>query len=293
MDLVYKTFLIFFILLTYCCQPANDGQRKGNKDNDQMVDNITKIREVYYRFPDPNEIFLYIKTYDLSYNPGLLHSPKSVSKYLDSKKQSLNFGIYIADLALITVFQKHQDALEYFDVLYSLSDKLHISAAFKPSLIKRFEENLNNADSLRVLSDESMNCITDYLSRNQKDKTFAMMSIGGFVETLYLTFSLVGDYSEENEIIQRMSDQKVVLENLISFAEQFSDDANISESLAIIKPIYEQYSALKMKEEETTVAKANDGRIIIGGGVTIQISELQYQNIRDAVTIARNEIINN
>ena len=205
----------------------------------------------------------------LAFNDELPLPTDRANQFLDSKSQALNLGVYIADLAYITLFQRQKEALTYFQVVYGLSDKLRISSAFDPSMLKRFEDNLNNFDSLKTLSDEALISITNYLSRNDKERVFALISIGGFIESLYLAFQIVDEYSEENEIIQRICDQK------------------------LIHPVRAVYNELVATPEATKVTKNDKGMLIIKGGEKIGITKEQYNKLREATIRTRKKITEN
>jgi hypothetical protein len=251
------------------------------------------VKEIYYRFPSPDEMLNFIDKEKLSFNNRYLLPVNNSKSYLDSKSQALNLGIYIADMAYISLFQRQKEIFEYFQVIYGLSDKLRISSAFDINLMKRFEDNLKNVDSMRVLTDIAMTNITNYLVQNDKEKTFALISIGGYVESLYLAFNLVGGYNEKSLIIQRISDQKLVLENLMGYSLKYSGDPNVAESIKLLHPIRACYNELVVKESETTVKKDNSGKLIISGGQMITITPEQYQKLKDVTFAVRKSITEN
>jgi hypothetical protein len=256
-------------------------------------DQMEEIKEIYYRFPSPDEMLSFIDREKLYFNDKLLLPIDYSKSYLDSKSQTLNLGIYIADLAYISIFQRQKEALEYFQVIYGLSDKLRLSSAFDIRMIQRFEKNIKNADSLKVLTDLAMTNITDYLVKNDKEKIFAIISIGGYIESLYLVFNVAGNYDEKNPIIQRISDQKLVLENLMNYALTYSEDINVAESIKLLHPIRSCYNQLVVTETESTVTKGKDGKLIISGGQKITISPEQYNNLKEVTFAARKSIIEN
>ena len=159
--------------------------------------------------------------------------------------------------------------------------------------MKRFEDNLKNVDSMRVLTDIAMTNITNYLVQNDKEKTFALISIGGYVESLYLAFNLVGGYNEKSLIIQRISDQKLVLENLMGYSLKYSGDPNVAESIKLLHPIRACYNELVVKESETIVKKDNSGKLIISGGQMITITPEQYQKLKDVTFAVSKSITEN
>ncbi len=285
---------VFLILFVLSCRNRNSDTKKDVvEDNLTGFEQMENMKEIYYRFPSPDEMLNFIDKAELEFNDIAILPIENAKTFLDSKSQALNLGIYIADLAYITLFQRQKEALTYFTVVYGLSDKLRITSAFDPILLKRFEDNLSNVDSLKSLTDEAMTSITNYLVENDKEKVFAIISIGGFVESLYLAFSLAGEFDEENLIMQRISDQKLVLKNLISYSLEFSDDPNVEDAIKLLSPLRKVFNELKTETEETTVDKTEDGKLIIKGGEKITITEAQYYKLRDVTFKTRKLITEN
>lgn len=286
--------LIFFgVILLIGCQNRN--QVRDQIDTEELTgfDQLEEVKDVYYRFPSPDEMLSFLDQEEIYFNDEFIHTTDKANSYLDSKAQALNLGIYIADLAYITLFQRQKEALIYLQVVYGLSDKLRISSAFDPSTAKKFEDNIDNLDSLKVLADQSLTEITNYLVREEKERVLSLISIGGFVESLFLAFEVVDEFSEDNMIIQRISDQKLVLENLINYTLEFEEDENVSYAITLIQPIRAVYDEMIAVTEETEISKSEDGKLIIGGGDKLVITEEQFVKLRGATNDVRKKIIEN
>lgn len=284
-------FIILFVLS--CRNRTSDTQDSVVEDNLTGFDQMEDMKEIYYRFPSPDEMLSFIDREELKFNDVALLPIENAKTFLDSKSQALNLGIYVADLAYITLFQRQKEALTYFTVVYGLSDKLRITSAFDPELLKRFENNISNVDSLKYLTDEAMTSITNYLVENDKERVFAIISIGGFVESMYLAFHLAGEFDEDNLIIQRISDQKLVLGNLISYSLDYSEDQNVEDAIKLLSPIREVFNELSTQTHETKVNKTEDGKLIIKGGERISITKAQYNKLRDITFKTRKQITEN
>ena len=289
----YAVYYLLVLLVFGSCRTTQKPAPIESEDQSLGFDQMEEMKEVYYRFPSPDEMIGFIDEENLVFNAHYLLPTANATRYLDSKSQALNLGIYIADMAYVTLFKRQKEAISYFQVIYGLSDKLRMSSAFDPRLMRRFESNLNNFDSLKALSDSALNDIAEYLVRNEKEKTFAILSIGGYVESLYLAFNLAGGYDEKNPIIQRISDQKLVLENLINYALIYASDPNVADAIKLLHPIRSVYNELSVSEKTTSVTKDESGKLIISGGQKITISEEQYNKLKDVTLVARRSITEN
>ena len=292
--IVKQLLPLLLVLVLLGCR--NGKQVEKQIDPDELTgfeEELEEVKEVYYRFPSPDEMLNFIDREELRFSDEILLPIENANRYLDSKSQALNLGVYIADLAYITLFQRQKEALTYFQVVYGLSDKLRISSAFDPAMLKRFEANLGNVDSLKTLADQSLTDITNHLVRENKERILAVISIGGYVESLYLAFQLVDDYSEDNLIVQRISDQKLVMENLLNYSLEYASDNNVSEAIKLIHPIRAVYNELIVSSDETKVNRSEDGKLIISGGDKINMSEERFMELKEATIEARRMITEN
>ena len=290
-----RYFLLMSALLAvYCCKPD---QSSYNKYDEYEVDTSSyaqlerKIKKIYYRFPSPDEMFIIIDSAGLQFDNTLLLPVSSADQYLDSKSQALILGVYVSDLAYITLFERYKESIDYLQVIHSLCDKIRIASAFDKNLADRIEKNIRNIDSLSTISEEALTSLTNYLVRNNKENTFAIISLGGFVEFLYLSLNLVGDYNPDNPRIQRIVDQKIAFDNLVKYSYEYSDDPNVSSVLEIVEPLSEFYKNITVIKTKTTVTKGKDGRIIIGGGDKFKINDKEFYELKKLAIQTRNKII--
>lgn len=288
-------FLILSILLSaLCCKgdrSSYDKQVKFEEDTSRYAQLESKVKEVYYRFPSPDEMFAIIDSTGLQFDNTLLLPIENAGKYLDSKSQALNLGVYVADLAYITLFQRYKESVDYLQVIHQLSEKIRIASAFEENLVDRIEKNIRNIDSLRAISDNALTSLINYLVRNDKENTFAIISIAGMIEFYYLALNMTGNYKPENQNIQRIVDQKIAFDNLIKYSNEFSDDPNVSGSLEIVEPLSDFLNSITVVRVKTTVTKTEDGRIIVGGGDKLKITEEEYYEFKRLVGQIRKKII--
>lgn len=295
----YIWILLFSIYLSFTflgCKRANT--KIQETDSEDVTNNLALqkediLNEVFSRFPSPEEMLSIINKNTTSFDKKILNKTDKVNEYLDSRSQALNLGVYAADLGYVSLLDQHKDSYKFFEAIYKLADNLSIASAFDAALMKRTQNNISNPDSLRKLTDLAFNKITDYLIANNKEKTFAIISIGGFTEAMYLSFQVAGKYSPTNPIVQRIADQKLVLENLIDYCSIYSEDETVNSSIELFKPIQSIYSKVTDKKSTTTVTHAADGKLIIKGGNKLSISEDQYNQLKVAVTSMRNTITQN
>ena len=249
-----------------------------------------QIDEVFYRFPSPEEMMQYFEGEEFNFTPHILLPTEKSKQFLDSRSQAFNLGVYMSDLAYLTLFNQTQESHNYMLAIYDLAEKLRVSSAFDLSIMRRMEDNIGSVDSLKSISYEAMNMLNAYLEKNHKENTFLLISVGGYIETMYLSFNLVGDYTEENPFIQRISDQKFVLNNLINFALRYSEDEHVSEALELLVPLRSKFNEIVVRKSETEVKKDSNGTLLISGGNKYEITKEQYSELRQVVFNLRQKI---
>jgi len=285
-------FLVGFMLLSSCQQVGKESTTKQvkNLDNDES-ESVARLKEMYHRFPSVDEMLTSINKNKKEFSTNLVNSAAKSDEYLDSKSQALNLGVYSADLAYLTIHGKHTEAMVYFEALYELSDKLRISAAFNRNLLRRIQDNITNADSLQNISEQAINNLSEYLETNRNEKVFILLSVGGFVEALYLSVNLLSDFDSEAELVQKIADQKFVLDNITAYASYYESDPTIESILLDLEPLIKLYANLSVEATETSVNQNSDGKLVIGGGDKLVITKKEFDELVQVTTELRTKIV--
>lgn len=288
--------LLGIIFITISCRNNTDEPVIDELEKEKVVDEFRSLNkrtnEIHYRFPSPDEMFNFVNATGLEFKMELLNPTNNANNYVDSKTQTINLGIYISDLGYITLFEKYKESMSYFDIISSLSEKLRISSAFDKNLITRIENNLKNVDSLKTISNESYSYLIDYLVQNDKEKTFAVISMGAYIEFLYLTLNLTGDFDENQSTIQRIAEQKYVFENLYLYFEEFKGDPIVDALFDDVLELKDVIGKISEEKEKTTVNKTADGKLEFGGGAKIMMTQEQFYELKDVSSKIRNKFVN-
>ncbi len=241
-----------------------------------------------YSVPSPNELFSIIKESNLPYKDGLINTEST--NYSTSKTQALNFGRLTADIAYTASYEKFQESMANFDNLRKIGDDLGISYVFDEFMVNRVKDNMDNADSLEVISTNSYQRIIGMLEENEKASTLAIIAAGGFAESIYILTNLIGEHSENNEVIYRLADEKLVMENIMDYLELYKDEERVQEVISEMEPMTSVFMALseeKVSEEKTI----KEDKVILGGSRVIMTSE-EFNALKEAATTFRNSFAN-
>lgn len=222
---------------------------------------------VEYAVPTPNELFEIIKIQGGEQRPGLVNTLDNRPNYVDLKSKSLNFGVYSADLAYMSCFGIGTEFLMYFKAIEEMGEELGISGAFDEELMERIENNEGDSDTLFAISNETYYDSYLYLEENGKGVELCLIMAGGYIESLYIICNLVDKFKEGDPIIEKIGDQKLVLENLLDFILQYSDDQMVSEvmdDLITLSDVFE--TSMEFEESGTSIDKTENKLVLSGGG---------------------------
>ena len=291
-----EAILLLSILVCMGCRQVGENQN-ADKNSSSYVESgfevTDHLKEIYHRFPSPEEMFAIIEIDKTDFNSQFVNSTDKINQYLDSRSQAINLGVYTADLAYVSALQQHTESIKYFDVIYELSNKLRISSAFDKPLMLRIQENINNADSLKVISELAFNSLYNFLESTDNEKVFALISMGGFVEAMYLSLNFVNEYDENSKVIQHIADQKYVLNNILSFSKQFEGDIAVAGAVEEMKKIQEVYNNLSQVKTETSITRDSKGKLVVSGGSKLIMSENEFSKLKEAIYITRKRITQN
>ena len=293
-----KKLNYLFIFMALALLPACKNRQTSKKGADSVSESVNfddlkqEYKEVYYRFPSPDEMFKYLDSTGLQYDRTLLSSCKNSDNYLATRDQALNLGVYIADLAYISLFQRYKESDSYLQTIYKISDKLRISSAFDKNMISRIEKNIKNNDSLEVISDDALNSITNYLSGNDQEDIYALISFGGFVEFMNIALHLSGEYTSDNIVVSRIADQKLVYENILKFTRQYAEDnKKVNDVLELNRPLTSFYDNIKTVSQKTTVSKSGGGKFVFNGGNKILILKNEFEQLKEIIFHIRSRMV--
>ncbi len=253
---------------------------------------IEKTQKIFYSVPSPAETADMFKKAGLEYNKDILNPYNNVSKYVTQFSKAVNLGVYGADLSYANIFEQTQESMLYMNCAKKLADELSVSGAFDAATMERFEENINNKDSLLSLISDTYWIIDDYLKENDQEETAALIIVGGWVEGLYLGTAMLTENMTNQELMQRIAEQKYSFENIMGLLNSFENNDNINKIKELMKPLEEAFAQVNIDGGETTTSTNDEGVTTIGTtNENMQVTPEQVLGIKNAVTQIRNQFI--
>ena len=295
--IVLKLFIIpLLAMLIVACEEespksdtdSQDVDQESNKEQQALITNDNRVSMV----PTPNELFDIIKEVNVSYDEQVLNNPDNIDNYTDKKSQSLNFGIYTADLAFAASFGNPTESAKYFTVIKDMGDRLNINNALDQTVFDQIDKSIqgNNNNELFKLSNDTYYDAYTYLKENERGPSLALIVLGGWVESLYIMTQL-GKYEEGSVLVSRIIDQKYTLENLYDFMQEYESDIDVMEMMATLQPIDEVFLNLEeLLGDEFSNTNEKDVNLM-DGGPDFSMTEDQYNHLKNAVNELRTKIV--
>ena len=295
------SFAISYILLVlalFSCNQSNTNtntiKNKVDKElevDDEFVEDLNKAKQVFYALPSPIETAMLIKRAGTAYDESLLNPTKNAINYTTTRDKALNFGVYGADLSYCGLFSQSQTAISYMATSKKLADDMGILDFLKADFVERLEKNVNNRDSAMVIITEGFMNSNVYLKEAGRPEIAALIIAGGWIEGLYIATQLTKASPNNNELIDRIIDQKLSLVTLVNLLSDYDENADIQYIIKMvteIKTIYDQIQVVTSKVEPVT---NNESKITtLQAKTEIFISDEVFNKLCLKVDSIRNEI---
>lgn len=258
---IYLVLSAFLMVGLSACGSSNSDKEKDSdefKDAEKSLEN--QIKDVVYNIPSPTEIPYLLQATGADYNPGLVNPRTKVDQYTThTDKAALNLGIYSADIGYLASYEKAQEAIDYLNSCKTLADGLGVIGTFDIEILKRFEANISNKDSLTYLLDETIKQTDKFLKDESRNKLAALVVTGSFVEGLYISTGLIKTYPKDilpaddrvtilGPIIRVVLQQRESVSDLLKMLSVVEQTGPVSGIISDMKDMEKAYASLNIEE---------------------------------------------
>ena len=278
--------------------------KKSVNFNDIDTEVKDKIKDVVYTMPSPMEASMLIKDVDAIYMHDIMNPVDKYPNYLSSNFNSaINVGIYGADLGYACVYVNVQDAFAYLRTTRKLAEYLGVLGAFELKMISRFQENLENRDSMMAIVGESFQLTDQYLKENERDNIAALIVAGSWIEGLYISTQVIEQYpanvpeEQRNKILEpivkSVAEQKLSLGNLLKLLEMYKDNEPTKALADKLYDLHVAYYKVELEEAENINASNEEGTLVIENETKVVITPESLKEITSLITEIRNSLTEN
>lgn len=247
-------------------------------------------RKVFYPIASPEQMFDFISDNGVVYQKELINPAENRKAYFESAEKALNLGVYITDLSYAAAYQDLESTIDLYQTVRALGSEINIDEMMSDEMMKQVSDNLQNKDSLAIIAGRSYFKAVDYLEENGMQTKLALLSVGGWIEGLYISVNSIDEFDASSPTIQRIADQKVTFANLYTYVKRQAGNVAIDQCLKDLEPIRRAFGALVEQKEAAQKTKSK-GKLSFGGGKQITITEAQFNSLKEAVNAYRTKIV--
>ena len=250
-----------------------------------------QIVEVADNIPSPTEIPYLLQATGADFNESLVNSRTKADQYASRHdKAALNLGVYAADVGYLASYDKTQEAINYLNNCKTLADNLGVIGAFDADLLKEFESNIGNKDSLSFLLDRTLKRTGEFLQDDNRNRLAALVLTGSFMEGLYISTGLIKSYPKDlladdqrnlvlTPIIQITLQQKKSVSELTKMLSTVEQTGPIETMVADLKRLETAYANLNIEDQ----IKNNKANLVLSDKNLVEITEI-VQKVRQDIT---------
>jgi hypothetical protein len=244
------------------CGSSKDEKNKNAEDFDKANETLKEqIEEVVYNIPSPSEIPYLLQATGAEFNESLINSRKKVDQYATrTDKTALNLGVYAADIGYLISYDKTQEAIDYLNSCKTLGDNLGLVGSFDTEVLKQFESNISNKDSLARLLDKTIKKTQTYLADDSRNKLSALVIAGSFIEGLYISTGLIMSYPKNilpddkrnlvlTPLMRVVLEQKKSVSELITMLNTVEQTEPVTVIIADLKALEQIYQVLNIEDQ--------------------------------------------
>lgn len=272
---------------------TNELKEEANKEAKNENATLFKIDNKVFSVPSPFQISYLVKKMDVDYNPAYMNSTKKLSRYQTDFKKAINLGIYGANLGYLNIYEQYAKAARYVAAVKELANQLGITSTFDKETIDRLERNSTNKDSLIHIISRVYRDADAYLMNNEQKDVAIFVIAGGWVESLYL-LSKTAQEKPRQEIINRIAEQKLPLENVLSLLRPYYQEQSeaVDDFILSLTDLSSVFSNIKINY------KYNDPKVVPSKKLTVvnseteaEITKEQLNEIATKVGEIRNKLV--
>jgi hypothetical protein len=243
---------ILAIFLIGCDSDTSKEQSKNeeleilDEEQQKFQDNVKKAKSVLYSLPSPLETAILFRHAGATFDESILNPLDNMSKYTTNTQKALNLGIYSADLSYASLFEQTQISIKYMAASKRMAEGLGVMDAIDREMISKLEDNVNNkAIVMDMISKAFINSNVS-LKQNDRASIATIMLVGGWVEGLYIATKLTTNADSNNELVDRVVDQRLPLKSIIELLKAYQENSEVAEILVDINELKEIFDKIKV-----------------------------------------------
>jgi hypothetical protein len=257
--------LILITLLTFglwSCGTSTKEEGNNSEEFKQAEESLQdQIEELVYNIPSPSEIPYLLEATGAEFNQSLINNNKKADQYASvSDKAAMNLGVYSADIGYLSSYGKTQEAIDYLNTCKRLADNLGVIGSFDVAILKQFESNIGDKDSLAKILNRSIQQTDEYLKDDSRSRLAALVLTGSFIEGLYISTGLIKSYPKNilpddtrnlilTPLMRIILEQEKSVDELLKMLSTIDQSEPVGGMVADLNALKASYRALNIQEQ--------------------------------------------
>jgi len=258
---IYLILSASVTLILASCSSGGDKSKNSDEFKEAEQSLQKQIEDVIYNIPSPTEIPYLLQATGAEYNASLVNPRSKTDQYASrTDKAALNLGVYTADIGYLSSYEKTQEAIDYLNSCKTLADNLNVIGTFDLEILKRFEANISNKDSLANLLNETVKETESFLKDDSRNKLAALVVTGSFVEGLHISTGLIQSYPRNilpddarnlilTPIMQVVLNQKKSVSDLLKMLSAVEQTDPVAGIVSDLQELEKAYAALNIEDQ--------------------------------------------
>jgi hypothetical protein len=263
--LLLTLFLLSIIgFYTGCNQGANTQEAAATEVLEEPADDVGDIPaemvDLLTRIPPPQDAPKLLREAGANYEEKLLNPSDKGKNYRVMYDQSVNMGIYTADMAYSSVFDKKQIALKYMKAVRDLAKNLDIAGVFDKKWENRVDRNKDNQDSLDVIFNETFTNLREKLKADKRESILILIFTGAWVESAHLAVQH-WKLNPSKAVVSRISSHRTSLQDLLQLLDAIKKESGVPELFTQLSSLRPHFSLPEDLKAEVPDAELTDKQL--------------------------------
>ena len=184
------------------------------------------------------------------------------------QKEALALGAYGADMSYASIFEQSQVASKYAERIVGLAQDMGLGNAFSPERMQQLASSDPNIDKMHILTTAYLDA-SDQLHSEERSQYVALLIVGGWLEGLHISSTLVANKPGDQEINLDVYDQIYSYHTSLKVLDAFPEKAgfkSIADELRVDEPKFKELLSTRGNLSPRDVSELNEMILRIRNG---------------------------
>jgi len=275
-------FSLLSVAILFSCQ-----KKESASTETESAEFENQRQSFFNNLQRPGEVAARLQATAAEFNASLLNDPKNFGAYSsDEIRAAANLGIYLADLNYCIAYKQADHIKEIFPAAHALSKAIGIEQGILDFLMKRYNDNLAQQDSVKAVVDALYSKATKDLQGTEREKLVGIAMSAYQIENLHLALGLIRTFPKDMlpddarvtilvPVYKMVLEQKSNVEVIYGFLKSTVDPANpdSNPNYPYYKTAFEELIALYQKLNVDEKISNNQGLELMNDAVINELSE--------------------